>query len=127
MRSVYLPIPSFVSYYIFILVFTVWLVNEYFDITGVIASPTSSTVELSDDVTLTCTPRSPLVSPRGYSWHRVDGNLPSGSSGQDTDRLTLHNVVLADEGQYFCMATLFRHCAISDNVMVIVKGIKMIS
>ena len=80
-----------------------------------------------NDFTLTCSPRSPLISPREYSWHRVDGDLPSSSTGQNTNRLTLHNVVPADEGQYYCMATLFGHCAVSNNVMVIVEGIKMIS
>ena len=90
-------------------------------ITGVTASPASSTVVALNDVTLTC---SPTTTPDTYSWHRVDGDLPSSSTGQSTNRLTLHNVVPADEGQYYCMATLFGHCAVSNNVTVTVEGIR---
>ena len=92
-------------------------------ITGVTVSPTSSIVVASNDVTLTCSSTSSLSS-ETYSWHRVDSDLPSSSTGQNTNRLTLHNVVPADEGQYYCMATLFGHCAVSDNVMVTVEGIR---
>ena len=89
----------------------------------------STTVEASSDVTLTCRPRSPLIMPETltYSWHRVDGNIPSGSSGQNSARLTIHRIHPEDEGNYYCIARLFGHCAISNNVMVIVRGKKMIS
>ena len=91
-------------------------------IIGVVATSASSTVLALDDVTLTCEPASPTVRPDGYSWHRVDGTIPSHASGQTTNMLTLHRVVPEDEGQYYCMATQFGHCAVSDNVMVIVEG-----
>ena len=90
-------------------------------ITGVIATPASSTVAALNDVTLTCTSG---IGPDSYSWHRVGGIVPSHASGQNTSKLTLHNVVPADGGQYYCMATFFGHCAVSDNVMVIVEGIR---
>ena len=96
-------------------------------ITGVDAYPTSSTVEVSDDVTLTCETRSPLNTPSGYSWHRVNGDVPSHASGQKTDTLTIHRIVPIDEGEYYCMAIWFGHCARSDSVTVIVKSKKMIS
>ena len=93
-------------------------------ITDVVVSPNSSTVvAASNDVTLTCIP---TLSPDIYSWHRVNSDLPSSSTGQSTNRLTLHNVVPADEGQYFCMATLFGHCAVSNNVTVTVEGISYV-
>ena len=93
--------------------------------TGVTASSVRSTVTALNNVTLTCTPRF-VNNPDGYSWHRVDGDIPSHSSGQNTDRLTIHRVVPADEGEYYCMATQHRHCAVSNNVMVIVESKKII-
>ena len=95
--------------------------------TGVTASPVSSTVTALNNVTFMCIPSSPYAMPDGYSWHRVDGDIPSHSSGQNTDTLTIHRVVPADEGKYYCMATQFsRHCAVSNNVMVIVQSKKII-
>ena len=104
-----------------------WLIIVINDtlITGIRATPASSTVVALNDITLTCSPRSSLNTPDGYSWHRVDGDVPSHSSGQNTNRLTIHRAVPADEGQYYCMATWFGHCARSNNVMVIVLGKKM--
>ena len=89
-------------------------------ITDVDASPISSTIVALSDVTLTC---SSTITPDTYSWHRVNGDVPSQASGQNTDTLTIHRIVPADEGEYYCMATLFGHCAVSDNVMVTVEGI----
>ena len=85
--------------------------------TGVNASPTRATVVVLNDVTLTCSPK-----PIAYSWHRVDGVVPSRSSGQNTNRLTLHKVFPADEGEYYCIASWFGHCAVSNNVLMIVEG-----
>ena len=91
-------------------------------VTGVSATPASSTVVAFNDVTLTCTSSSSSVDE--YSWHRVNGDVPSHSSGQNTNTLTIHRAVPADEGQYYCMASQFGHCAVSSNVMVIVQGKK---
>ena len=94
--------------------------------TGVTAIPYSSTVTALNDVTLMCIPSSPYAMPDGYSWHRVDGDIPSHSSGQNTDTLTIHRVVPADEGEYYCMATQHGHCAVSNNIMVTVEGKEII-
>ena len=96
--------------------------HKHFVITGIDANPTISNVDASDDVTLTCSTRSPLVVPFSYSWHRVNGNIPSHASGQNTNRLTISKVTPGDEGEYYCMATWFGNCATSDNVMVTVKS-----
>ena len=85
------------------------------------ASPISSTIVALNDVTLTCSSTSDIT-PDTYSWHRVNGDVPSQASGRNTDTLTIHRIVPADGGEYYCMATLFGHCAISDNVMVTVEG-----
>ena len=39
-----------------------------------------------------------------YSWHCVDGDLPSGSTGRHTDTLTIHRATPHDEGMYYCTA-----------------------
>ena len=85
--------------------------------------PTKITVTALNDITLTCTPTPTqddlLIE---YSWHRVDGDIPSHSSGQNTSTLTIHRIVPADEGEYYCMGTQFGHCAKSDKVNVTVNG-----
>ena len=49
------------------------------------------------------------------------------SSGQNTNKLTIHNVGKADEGEYYCMGIQFGvHCAVSNNAMVVVNGKKII-
>ena len=41
-----------------------------------------------------------------YSWHRINGNIPSTrSTGQNTNTLTITRVVPPDEGMYYCIAT----------------------
>ena len=92
-------------------------------IPGVRATPANSIVRALNDVTLTCS-RFSGTTPNGYSWHRVNGDIPSHSSGQNTNRLTIHRAVPADEGQYYCMGTFFGHCGVSNNVMVIVESKK---
>ena len=75
-----------------------------------------------NDVTLTCEPHGVEGEPDGYSWHRVDGDIPPHSSGQNSSILTIHRITPADEGEYYCMATQYGHCAKSSNIKVIVKG-----
>ena len=87
-----------------------------------IAQPNSANVTVSSDVTLTCKPL--RGTPVEYSWHRVDGDIPLHSSGQNSSRLTIHRIVPADEGEYYCMGTLLGHCAKSNTVEVMVNGKK---
>ena len=85
--------------------------------------PTNIIVTALDDVTLTCS--TSTVSENTsieYSWHRVDGDIPAHSSGQNTSTLTLHRIVPADEGEYYCMGTMHGHCANSKTVNVRVNG-----
>ena len=73
-----------------------------------------------NDVTLTCEPHGVEGEPDGYSWHRVDGDIPPHSSGQNSSIFTIHRITPADEGEYYCMATQYGHCAKSNNISVIV-------
>ena len=90
------------------------------------ATPTSITVIALNDVTLTCTPITTSLVPDDYSWYRVDGDVPSHSSGQNSNKLTIHRIFPSDEGNYYCIATMFGHCAKSNTVTVIVEGKVMV-
>ena len=85
-----------------------------------IEQPREITVTALNDFTLTCIPR--RGTPQEYSWHRVNGSIPPNSSGQNSSRLTIHRIVPADEGKYYCNGTRFGHCAKSNEVKVIVNG-----
>lgn len=91
-------------------------------ITGLEATPLRSTVVPLNDVTLTCESTSTIYIPERYFWHRINGIVPLDATGQNTNRLTLHKVVPADQGLYYCMGSVYGHCGVSNNVMVIVKG-----
>ena len=91
-------------------------------IIGISIQPTNITVTALNDITLTCTLTLTNSTTVEYSWHRVDGDIPSDSSGQNTSTLTIHRIVPADEGEYYCMGTQFGHCAKSDKVNVTVNG-----
>ena len=93
-------------------------------LTAVYATPTSKTVISLNDVTLTCTIIRSTILPYEYSWNRVDGDVPSHSSGQNSSKLTIHRILPTDEGNYYCMASVFGHCAKSNTVTVIVEGKK---
>ena len=94
-------------------------------ITDIGTQPVSSTVIALNDVTLTCS--ATYDSTITYSWHRVGGSVPSKSSGQNSNRLTIPRVVPADEGKYYCLAKSYRHCAKSNKAVVTVYGKKCIN
>ena len=72
-------------------------------ITAIITHPVNSTTVVAlEDVVLSC---SASVDDVKYSWHRVDGHLPSHHShGQHNYTLTIHRVTPHDEGMYYCTA-----------------------
>ena len=88
--------------------------------------PAQITATALNDVVLTCTPLHGI--PQEYTWHRVNGDIPPHSSGQNNSRLTIHRIVPADEGEYYCngIYILFgQHCAKSNVVKVTVLGKKL--
>ena len=99
----------------------VWYINIL--VTGITTQPVDSTVIALNDVTLTCS--TTYIGGIRYSWHRVGGSVPSKSSGQNSNRLTIPRVVPADEGQYYCIAESFGHCAKSNEAAVMVDGEKI--
>jgi len=95
-------------------------------ITEITTQPVSQNVKVLNDVTLTCsTTYGGTVT--YYSWHRVGDSVPSKSSGQNSNRLTIPRVVPADEGKYYCLAKSYRHCAKSNKAVVTVYGKKCIN
>ena len=57
-----------------------------------------------------------------YSWHRVDGDIPSHSHGRHNDTLTIRRVTPHDEGMYYCTARKNRITIQSVTVVVTVDG-----
>jgi len=93
------------------------------------AVPNNPTIIALHDVTLTCEPliyQGSHDNIRDYKWHRVGGDISENSTGKMSNRLTIPRVVPADEGQYYCTAEQFEHCAESNKVTVKVDGEKIV-
>ena len=71
------------------------------------------------DVTLHC---SASIDGVTYSWHRVDGALPAGSTGQNSDTLTIQRATPHDEGMYYCTARKNGASVTSNTGSVLVDG-----
>ena len=71
-------------------------------LTEITTQPVSSIAVIAlQDVILTC---SASVNDVTYSWHRVDGSIPSKSQGQNSNKLTIPQTTPLDEGMYYCIA-----------------------
>ena len=68
--------------------------------TGISNQPMNHTVIALDDATLRCTTS---VDNARYSWHRVNGTIPSRSMGQRSSTLTIFRAIPPDEGMYYCV------------------------
>ena len=88
--------------------------------TEIITHPASAiNVVESEDITLTC---SASINGVIYSWHRVDGSIPSRSLGKDNHTLTITKVTSRDKGMYYCIASKEGIVAQSNRSVVIVNG-----
>ena len=68
--------------------------------TEITTQPISSiTVTALQDLTLTC---SASVDDVAYSWHCVNGGVPSRSQGQNSDTFTIPRITPHDDGLYYC-------------------------
>ena len=66
--------------------------------------PVSSKVKALTSVTFKCSASG--INGATYSWHRMNGDIPSTrSTGQNTNTLNITGVVPPDEGKYYCIAT----------------------
>ena len=87
--------------------------------TGFSNQPMNHTVTALDDAMLQCT--SPLDNVR-YSWHRVNGQIPSRSIGQMSFRLTIPRAIPPDEGLYYCVISKNSVSIESDRATLEVNG-----
>ena len=88
----------------------------------ILVEPISTTVELFTNFTnhtLTCEASGAL----SYSWERQNGDIPSDSTGVNTNTLTLISLQPEDAGNYRCMATNASGSTPSDYANLIIKGI----
>ena len=81
-------------------------------------------VVIFHNLTLTCEPWSNSFEPT-YQWHRSDGDIPMKSIGINSQQLTIPRVIPPDQGEYYCIGTLFGHCAVSNHAKVTVDGEKI--
>ena len=57
-----------------------------------------------------------------YSWHRDGGSVPSRSTGQNRNTLTITRATPSDEGMYYCMSNKEGISVESNRARVIVDG-----
>ena len=89
-------------------------------ITEITTQPVSPTTVIAlEDVTLNCLASVDDVT---YSWHRVDGDLPSRSRGQNSNTLTIPRATPHDEGMYYCMASKEGVIVESNRAIISVNG-----
>ena len=78
-----------------------------------------TTVLALGDVTLNC---SASIDDARYSWHRVDGHIPSHSHGRHNDTFTIHKVTPHNQGTYYCVARKHGIVVRSNDASVEVDG-----
>ena len=92
-------------------------------VTEITTHPISvGTITALEDVTLMC---SASVDDVKYSWHCVDGHIPSHSHGRRNDTFTIHRVTPHNEGTYYCVAKKSGISVKSNNALVQVDGKKI--
>ena len=68
--------------------------------------PVSSKVKALMSVAFKCSASDINGVTYSYSWHRINGDIPSTRSrGQNTNTLTITTAIPPDEGKYYCIAT----------------------
>ena len=80
-----------------------------------------TTVVALENVILSC---SSSATDGTYSWHRVNGSIPSGSTGQNTQMLTIRSATPPDNGMYYCVASNDGKSVESNRAAVTVNGEK---
>ena len=89
-------------------------------ITEIITQPINATTVLAlESVTLNC---SASIDDVKYSWHRVDGHIPSHSQGRHDGTFTIHRVTPHNQGAYYCVANKHGIIVRSDDAFIGVDG-----
>ena len=87
--------------------------------------PMNITINLVNDTTsvsLTCE----ADGASSYNWERQNGDIPSDSTGENTNTLTLINLQPEDPSNYRCVATNASGSRPSDYATVTINGMKYI-
>ena len=83
--------------------------------------PMNITINLVNDTTsvsLTCE----ASEASSYNWERQNGDIPSDSTGVNTNALTLINLQPEDDGNYRCVATNDSGSSASNYSTIIING-----
>ena len=91
--------------------------------TEITTHPSNTTVIALQDIILNCSSSADDVA---YSWHRDSGSVPSRSTQQNNNTLTIPRATPPDEGRYYCMASKEEIIVESNRARVRVDG-KIIS
>ena len=81
--------------------------------------PMNHTITALVDATLHCTTS---VDGARYSWHRVNGMIPSRSMGRRRSTLTIPRAIPPDEGMYYCIISKNAVAVESDRATLEVNG-----
>ena len=57
-----------------------------------------------------------------YSWHHVNGHIPSHSRGRHSNAFTIRKITPDNEGTYYCVVKKHRIIARSNNAFIAVEG-----
>jgi len=83
--------------------------------------PSSRVVAISGittNLSLTCE----AIGATSYYWERMDGSIPSGATGVNTDILTIVNLTPQDSGNYRCVVSNDGNVSISHYAKITVTG-----
>ena len=92
----------------------------YIFVTEITNHPVSLTTAVAlEDVILMC---SASVDDVKYSWHCVDGHIPSHSQGRHNDTFTIYRATPHNEGTYYCKAMKDGVHVRSNNALIQIDG-----
>ena len=91
-----------------------------FFLTEITIQPINFTTVLAlESVTLSCLAS---IDDVRYSWHHVDGHIPSSSQGRHNNTFTIHRITPDSQGTYYCVVKKHEIIVRSNNTFIAVDG-----